>query len=117
MPMLRIETSAVLTDDKAKKLALQGSALMAAELGKPEQYVMTSISHAAAMSMAGDVNVPCAFCAVRSIGGLGPQRCRQLSAAICRLLQSELGIAPECVYLNFSEIDGDAWGWRGTTFG
>lgn len=117
MPMLRIETSAPLTDEKAKDVATKGSALVAAALGKPEQYVMTSISHVAAMSMAGSTSAPCAFCAVRSIGGLSPEKCRELSGEICRFLQAELGVAPECVYLNFAEVDADCWGWDGTTFG
>lgn len=117
MPMLRIETSAELTADKARNMAAKGSSLLAKALSKPEQYVMTSVSRAAAMSMAGKTDAPCAFCTVRSIGGLPPEKCRELSRLICDFIQAELGVAPECVYLNFAEIDADCWGWDGTTFG
>lgn len=117
MPMLRIETSAELGADKARDVASKGSVLLAKALGKPEQYVMTSVSRAAAMSMAGKTETPCAFCVVRSIGGLTPDRCKELSRLICDFIEAELGVAPECVYLNFAEIDADSWGWDGTTFG
>ena len=117
MPMLRIETSAALDEEKAKSLALKGSSLVAKALGKPEQYVMTSVTRSMAMSIAGNVTVPCAFCTVRSIGGLSPEKCRSLSADICALVCGELSVPAECIYLNFAEVDASAWGWDGTTFG
>lgn len=117
MPMLRIETSAPLSDEKAESLALKGSKLVARVLGKPEQYVMVSIARAAVMAMAGKTGAPCAFCTVRSIGGLSPDRCKKLSAEICALVEAELGVAPECAYLNFAEVDASHWGWDGGTFG
>jgi phenylpyruvate tautomerase PptA (4-oxalocrotonate tautomerase family) len=58
-----------------------------------------------------------AFVDIRSIGGLNNETNRKLSQQICKLLQDSLGIAPDRVYLNFSDVEAGNWGWNGSTFG
>jgi phenylpyruvate tautomerase len=66
--------------------------------------------------MAGDRG-DAAFCDIRSIGGLEGEVNRRLSRRICDVLQTSLGIAPDRVYLNFSNVSAADWGWSGRTFG
>ena len=40
----------------------------------------------------------------------------QLSEKVCSLLKESLGIAPDRVYLNFSDIPAGNWGWNGEIF-
>ncbi|MDR0965923.1 MAG: hypothetical protein LBM75_05400 [Myxococcales bacterium] len=116
MPLLKIETSAPLNDDRQVERVLQESSRIVADLlHKPEQYVMVALSPVAMlMSAAGG---PAAFCDLRSIGGIEPDACQALSQALCALLETTLQIAPERIYLNFAEFDAASWGWNGTTFG
>ena len=101
--------------DKAKPLLAALSKAVAGTIGKPEQYVMITLSHSVTLmsGKAGDA----AFVDIRSIGGLNGETNRKLSQQICKLLKDSLGIAPDRVYLNFSDVEAGNWGWNGSTFG
>lgn len=115
MPLLKLETAAALSDEKRKTLLGSLSKAVAGTIGKPEQYVMVSISQSA-MLMSGKAG-EAAFVDIRSIGGLTGEVNRKLSQQVCRLLNDSLGIAPERVYLNFTDVEAGNWGWNGSTFG
>ena len=115
MPLLKLETTVTVPDEKKKALLPALSKAVAGSIGKPEQYVMVSISQSA-MLMSGKGG-EAAFVDVRSIGGLNGEVNQKLSQQVCNLLHDSLGIAPERVYLNFSEVDAGNWGWNGSTFG
>ena len=69
-----------------------------------------------AMVMSGKAG-DAAFVDIRSIGGLGDDVNRKLSQKVCKLLKDSLGILPDRVYLNFTDLKAGNWGWNGTTFG
>lgn len=115
MPLLKLETTVALSDEKRTALLSPLSKIVAETIGKPEQYVLVSVSPAA-MLMSGKPG-PAAFVDLRSIGGLGSQVNQQLSRKICALLKDSLGIPPDRVYLNFTEVEAANWGWNGNTFG
>jgi len=115
MPLLKLETTVALTDEKAKTLLGSLSKAVAGTIGKPEQYVMVSISHSA-MLMSGKTG-EAAFVDIRSIGGLSGETNRKLSQQVCKLLNDSFGIAPDRIYLNFTDVEAGAWGWNGNTFG
>ena len=115
MPLLRLETTAALSDDKTKALLSSLSKAVAGTIGKPEQYVMVTISKAA-MLMSGKPG-EAAFVDIRGIGGLSDDVNRKLSQQVCKLLNDSLGIPPDRIYLNFTDIDAAHWGWNGSTFG
>ena len=115
MPLLKLETTVVISEDKRKALLASLSKMVAETIGKPEQYVMVSITQAA-MLMSGKAG-EAAFVDIRSIGGLTDDVNRKLSQQICKLLHDSLGIPPDRVYLNFTDVDAGNWGWNGSTFG
>jgi phenylpyruvate tautomerase len=115
MPLLKLETTVPLPEEKGKPLLAELSKTVAAATGKPEQYVMVTASHLA-MVMCGQAGAA-AFVDVRGIGGLNGDTNRKLSQQICKLLKDSLGIAPERVYLNFTNVEAGNWGWNGSTFG
>jgi phenylpyruvate tautomerase len=115
MPLLKLDTSVALSDEMKRDLLPKFSRLVADTLGKPEEYVMVTINSSAIL-MAGKPG-DAAFVDVRSIGGLSLAINKQLSKNICTLLKESLGLAPGCIFLNFSDIDAANWGWKGSTFG
>ena len=115
MPLLKLETTVPLTEEKGKPLLAAFSKAVASATGKPEQYVMVTASHSAFL-MSGKAG-EAAFVDIRSIGGLNGETNRKLSQQICKLLKDSLGIAPDRVYLNFTEVEAGNWGWNGSTFG
>jgi phenylpyruvate tautomerase len=54
---------------------------------------------------------------IRSIGGLNDDVNRQLSQRIATLLNESLGVPPDRIYLNFTDVPAGSWGWNGDTFG
>ena len=115
MPLLKLETTVALSDEKKKAVLAVLSKAVADTIGKPEQYVMVTTS-LSAMFMAGKAG-EAAFADIRSIGGLNGETNRKLSQQICKLLKDSLGITPDRVYLNFSDLEAGNWGWNGSTFG
>lgn len=115
MPLLRLETSVALPEDKRKALLASLSKAVAETIGKPEQYVMV-IASQAVMLMSGKAGDG-AFVDVRSIGGLSDEVNRKLSQQVCKLLKDSLGISPDRVYLSFTDVEASNWGWNGSTFG
>ena len=76
---------------------------------------MVSASQAA-MQMSGKPG-DAAFVDVRSIGGLTHDVNRKLSQKVCKLLNDSIGVPPNRIYLNFSDVEASHWGWNGSTFG
>jgi len=115
MPLLKLETTVVLSEDKRQALLATLSKTIAETIGKPEQYVMVAMSQAA-MQMSGNAG-DAAFVDARSIGGLNDDVNRRLSQKICKLLNETLGVPQNRIYLNFTDVKASDWGWSGSTFG
>lgn len=116
MPLLKLQTSATISDEKQQMLIAATSKLVAETIGKPEQYVMVTLETRVPIMMAGKQG-DAAFADVRSIGGLSSSVNKQISQKLAAVLQEHSGIAADRVYLNFTSIAADNWGWRGGTFG
>jgi phenylpyruvate tautomerase len=117
MPLIQLDTSCSLSDqNKKQELAKMLSQVAAEATEKPEQYVMAYIRDNATMTMSGAAG-PCALVTVKAIGGLNKAVNQTLSTKVSQLLQKELGISPNRVYLTFEELAATHWGWNGKTFG
>lgn len=115
MPLLKLETTVALSDEKKKALLASLSKIVAGTIGKPEQYVMVVVSPTVIL-MSGKPG-DAAFVDIRSIGGLNDNVNRQLSQKIGSLLNESLGVPPDRIYLTFTDVAPGNWGWNGDTFG
>ena len=115
MPLLRLEVATPVPAQKKEALIKAASKIVADTTGKPEGYVMVTLAECAG-SLAGQVG-PVAFADVRGIGGLDKKTNGALSKALCDLLKKDLNIAPDKVYLTFTDVPATNWGWKGNTFG
>ncbi|MBN2351335.1 MAG: ABC transporter substrate-binding protein [Spirochaetales bacterium] len=116
MPLAKVAVSAAVDETKKKDVLKRLSLSIAEKIGKPEKYVQTIFEANVPMTFAGTFE-PAASLEIKSIGGLSPSVCKGLSEACCGLLQKELGIPEERIYIVFSDIEASSWGWNGTTFG
>lgn len=114
MPYLLIKTNATPAADAINPLLQKASQQVAEALGKPERYVMVDLEHTCPMLFGGSA-APLAYLELKSIG-LPKDRTAELSALLARLLQEELGIAADRVYIEFIDAAGPLWGWNGATF-
>ena len=114
MPLIKLQTS-VKIHDKAS-LALEFSKICAQIIRKPETYVQSIVEDDAVISMGGKI-IDSAFVEVKSIGGLNPSVNKELSLAICKVLEEKAKIKPASVYINFIDVSASNWGNNSTTFG
>lgn len=116
MPHLRIQTNKEIDPSPASGQALlkKASRLVAQELDKPEEYVMVGLEPSSAMLFAGSA-APAAFLELRAIG-LPVKKTSDLSRVLCELVESELGIPKDRVFINYIDFPPNMWGWNGETF-
>ena len=112
MPLINLRTSLASVDNH-EQLLLEMSSLLAEQTGKPEAYVMTLLETGVPMTFAGSAE-PAAFVEIMSIGALRPPA---MSAAFSELITARTGIPANRIYLCFDDVQANAFGWNGTTFG
>ncbi len=113
MPLLKIQTNTAI-DNKTEPLLKAASQRIAAALDKPEQYMMVSLEFGQPIIFAG-TREPAAIAELRAIG-LPVSKTGELSRLICEMIESELGISRQRIYINFADIPARQWGWNAQTF-
>lgn len=113
MPLLRITSNQIPAD--ANALLAEASLILARETGKPEAYVMVALNAPAAMLFAGSSG-PAAFFDTRGIG-LSPDTASRLSKRLSDLAMRTLSVPADRVFLNFTDVPANRWGFNGETFG
>lgn len=114
MPLLQILTNQKLDAAQQSDLLRSASQRVAGLLGKPERYVMVAYEHNPHMLFAGS-DAPLAYLELKSIG-LPGSKTGELSKGLCELLQQQLDIAADRVYIEFADAPRNMWGWDGGTF-
>lgn len=114
MPYFSIETNQPIDPASNRQLLKKTSAFIAELLGKPESYVMISIQPDTPLIFGGS-DAPAAFVQLKSIG-LAVDRCPELSEKICRLIEQELAVPQDRVYIDFKDLARNMFGWNGKTF-
>lgn len=115
MPLLKLQLSKTIPEEKKKGLLAAVAKICATLTGKPEQYTMVTLEQAV-FHMAGEAG-EAAYVDIRGIGGLTPEVNKKLSKALCDLLNDEIKIASNRVYITFTDVAAKNWGWNGGTFG
>jgi phenylpyruvate tautomerase PptA (4-oxalocrotonate tautomerase family) len=116
MPVLTIRSTAPIDDDAMASLLADGSATLAAAMGQPEAYVMTLFKRADGMTMAGTIDPSCLI-DVRSVVELSADQTQAITSELCALMDHRLGVAPERVFVNFTDFRRAMWGFNGSTLG
>ena len=114
MPYLKSQTNLPHLKQAGRGLLKQASALVARELGKPEEYVMVALEDNTPMFFAGGDD-PAAFLELRGIG-LPARKTPALSQALGGLVSEHLGIPQARIFVNFADVAPSHWGWKGETF-
>lgn len=114
MPYLAIQTNQDLSPEKHQQLLTLASKTVAEILGKPESYVMVAVPPAIPMLFAGS-DAPLAYLELKSIG-LPEEQTTRLSHALCDMINAQLNIPAERVYIEFANAQRSMWGWNGGTF-
>ena len=114
MPFLKVTTSASIDPENRGAFLKECSRLVSTVLNKPEQYVMVGLEPGSLL-MSGD-EAPAAMVEVRSLSGLDHENNQKLSMTICEALEKHLNIPPTRVFINFTQLEKENWGWNRDTF-
>ena len=110
MPSVKLETSANLTKDQEKDLALAISKLCAETLHKPESVVQVRIESNMTISFGGTVNNDSAFIVIAFIGTVSEET-KSLPGKFGELL-APYGIDAKKIFLRYMGSDASCWGWN-----
>lgn len=111
MPSIKLETSAVLTKEQEKTLALQISSLCAKELNKPESVIQVRVESSLTISFGGTVDTSSAFIVIAFIGTASEELRKTLPGKFGDLL-APYNIDPKKIFLRYMGSDASCWGWN-----
>ena len=111
MPYLSITTNVALSSEAETAWIAGVSKIVAAQLGKPEAYVMVSLQKAP-MRFAGSTE-PAAFMDLKSIGL--PHDCERLAKTLADTAGCH-GVPSQRVYLTCTDVPAPRWAQGGETF-
>lgn len=114
MPHFRIETN-VPRSKIPQDFVLKAVPVLAKALGKPEQYCVVSIIPDVPMSFGGTTE-PCAIANLMSIGALGVEQNKKHAKILFELVEQELGVKNDRMYITFQDEPTGNVGFKGTTF-
>ena len=114
MPYLLIQTNQAINIEKSQSLMQRASKTVAEILGKSENYVMVSLQDSVKMLFAGKTD-PTAFLHLKSLE-LPEASTADYAKTLCSMVEQELNIPPDRIFINFSSPERHMWGWNNKTF-
>jgi phenylpyruvate tautomerase PptA (4-oxalocrotonate tautomerase family) len=114
MPYINTQTNVNIT--KGKEIEIKKKLGKAIELipGKSENWLMVSFEEQCSMYFKGESDFGIAFVEVKLFGSADAGAYHKLTAAITKILEEELEITPDHVYVKYEEVSN--WGWNGSNF-
>ena len=113
MPFIDARISKKLTDEQKTQLKTGLGGIMSL-IGKPESYTMICIQDDCALYFGGRRLEEGAYLAVDILGSKNPDNSGKFTGAACSLLNEQLGIPGNNVYVEYRHTTD--WGWNGGNF-
>lgn len=114
MPFIKTTTSVTISDAKKDALKEKLGQAIALIPGKSESWLMLAFDDGIRMSFKGNTDEDYAFADVSVFGSASDAAYDRLTAAICEILNEELGIKMSNIYVKYEE--SNHWGWNGSNF-
>ena len=83
-------------------------------MGKPESYLMINLLDNQDLYFAGKKLEKGAYIEVKVLGSVDSDASAQMSERICKILEKELGIPGNFIYISYWGTSN--WGWNGGNF-
>lgn len=113
MPFINTKVTTEITKEKEAVLKAElGKAITL--IGKGEAYLMLGFEDNCRLWLGGKNEGDMAFVEVSLLGHVTKENAGKLTAAICDIMEKELGIKGDKVYVKYSETD--LWGFNSFMF-
>ncbi len=114
MPYIRTTVSNTITDEKRENIKAKLGEAIALIPGKSEAWLMLAFEDNMKMYFKGDGTQDYAYLEISLFGSTSDAAYDRLTAAVSEIINEELGIARENIYVKYEEADH--WGWNGVNF-
>lgn len=114
MPFINTKTNIKLSNEKYESVKTKLGKAIELLPGKSENWLMVSFEDESKLYFKGKNDKPLALVEVDLFGKSSKDVYNNLTREITNILHDELNIAPDCVYVKYSEIS--TWGWNGNSF-
>ena len=116
MPLLKIQVShPSVSENSSSTLRVEGAGIISQEIGKSLDFVMVLVEAGVSASFGGKTT-PVAYLEVKNVGELMPEVTSKLAQRRSALMEDELSIPKDRIYIEFQESERRFWGWNGKTF-
>ena len=113
MPFINTKVTTEITKEKEEILKAElGKAITL--IGKGEAYLMLGFEDNCRLWLGGKNDTDMAFVEVSLLGHTTKDKAEKLTAAICDIMEKELSISGDKVYVKYSETD--LWGFNSFMF-
>ena len=117
MPFVNFNLASAVTEDTMLRLKKQTADLMRQHAGKDEQWLLVRIAGEQPLYFRGSRVQSGGLIEVKLVGTLKAAAKRDIVRGITSLLAKETGAAADSLYVIFTEVKGEDWGWNNDTFG
>ncbi len=112
MPFVNVNTNTQIS--KEQEITVKSRLGKAIEnLGKTENWLMVGFSGGMSLYFKGD-DAPAAFVDVSVFGSSTDEQCEKMTAAVCEIIENELGIPASRTYVKYTGTS--QWGWNNMNF-
>ena len=110
MPFIDSKVTVALTPDKEESIKQKlGQAITT--MGKTESFLMVGFEEEYSLYLGGKKLDKGAFVSVSALGQVQPDQCDEMTGKICKILEDELSIPAQNVYITYQGFAN--WGWNG----
>ena len=114
MPYINLKTTAKVSEEKCVAIKSAFGKAIECFPGKSEAYLMVGIEDGAKLWFRGDASQDSAIVDVELLGSVNSSASEDMTEAVCNILEEELGIAPDRVYVKYTGYAD--WGWNKHNF-
>lgn len=114
MPYIRTTVSNTITDEKRDSIKAKLGQAIALIPGKSESWLMLAFEDNMKMYFKGECESDYAYIEISLFGTTSDAAYDRLTAAVSEIINEELGIARENIYIKYEEAEH--WGWNGVNF-
>lgn len=114
MPYISTKTTVKISNDKCEAIKKRLGKAIELIPGKSENWLMLSFEDEGNLYFKGKNDKPLAFVEVKLFGKASGDAYNKLTGEITRILNDELNIQADCIYVKYEEVS--TWGWNGSNF-
>ncbi len=117
MPYLDFALAKTIGSEQEELLKAEAARIMQRYAGKSENWLYVRIAGGQSLFFQGKRVEQGGVVQIQLVGSLAGSQKKEIITEIGRVLESQLGIPKDQVYIVFTEAKGENWGWNGQAFG